>query len=611
MGGATSPALDQNAIMPGSTSRMTHCPPNEMARQYPTEILSEILAEIGSIGFTNKVQAAPLREGHAADPPQAAQGFRPAWELLPPPVRCDRSPGPVSALAGSSSVPVPRLGTVPGASSVPVPRRPQHPQQAGVPPCFSPQSLSSRDAPGPPQRHGRLAPKQQQQQPPSWDWQAPLQRQRTYGCGARPHSCSGSGASIRCPPGFPPQQTRPTLSQEYKPAGEWPHRTPSKHSYPGRTPALAPGLALEFGLGLQASLGSAADSGSPPGEPPIALADHSLEPSSQPLLVRCQLGHVMQAQVVQEIWNGLEFLHSSVKCSRCGQKITKQDARYSCELCDCDYCTACTADMFQLPCAVEHRMRHGNGFVPGCVTAGDIFLCGPDRWGIHHVVLVCGPLEHDPQAAHILCPEPDQDIFSCLTIESSQEIQGSKLPWYSGRSFYARNRRTGAALHVGDMEIGTRAISKVVDSSPVKVLLHPLRPGHGGPRFNAALFKEAMEKCADGSRTWGLNTALSAFTSTRECLDSANYPDVASRKALLLDMRERWARPPICSSVAIMVWQNYFLLECCTGDESRSEDMAVQSILDWIPVFSDQTVPSMLLRALTQRGWVLRGNMNF
>lgn len=164
------------------------------------------------------------------------------------------------------------------------------------------------------------------------------------------------------------------------------------------------------------------------------------------------------------------------------------------------------------------------------------------------------------------------------------------------------------------MEVGTRAISQVLDPSPVKVLLHPLRPGHGGPLFNAALFKEATQRCAVVSKNWGLDTALSAFTSRRDtALDIASYPDVDSRRALLDELRERWARPPICSSVAIMVWQNYFMLACGGAGIvfTTSTDLAVKQILQWIPVFSDQTMPSMLLRVLTGCGWLLRGNLDF
>jgi len=318
---------------------------------------------------------------------------------------------------------------------------------------------------------------------------------------------------------------------------------------------------------------------------------------------------VMEAQVVQEIWHGLELIHSSVQCSACSQKITKQEARYTCQPCAIEYCTTCTADMIKLPRLREASPHSGvdqNGFVPGHIGIGDIFLVGPDRWGIHHVVLVCGSLEYDPAAANILCPNPDEDVFSCLTIESSQEIQGKNIPWYAGRSFYTRHRITGAARHVGDMEEGTRAISKVLEPSPVKVLLHPCRPGHGGPAFHAKLFEDGAQALAGVSRDWGLNTAFSAFTSRRECLDLASYPDAESRKVLLKELRERWSRPPICSSVAIMVWQNYFLASC-----SDREDLAVQHILHWIPVFSDQTMPSMLLRVLTRHGWILRGNLDY
>lgn len=336
----------------------------------------------------------------------------------------------------------------------------------------------------------------------------------------------------------------------------------------------------------------------------------------QPLLVHCPLGHVMRGQVVQEIWHRVDFVQRAAHCGRCGEGITSQDACYNCEVCKYDCCTVCAADMISSARFPEQLAENRNGsrglVLP--IMAGDILLCGPDRWGIHHVVLVCSPARHDPMAAEILGTDTDQDIFSCMTIESSHEIQGRHIPWYAGRSFYARNRVTGIARHVGDMETGTRTIHPVVDSSPVKVLLHPLRPGHGGPPFIAKIFRDATQKCALVSKNWGLNTALSAFTSRQQTtLTVDRYPDVDSRRALLDELRERWTRPPICSSVAIMVWQKYFLLACGCEDDlfTSASDVAVQLILQWIPAFSHQTMPSMLVKILTGSGWILRGGLDF
>jgi len=69
------------------------------------------------------------------------------------------------------------------------------------------------------------------------------------------------------------------------------------------------------------------------------------------------------------------------------------------------------------------------------------------------------------------------------------------------------------------------------------------------------------------------------------------------------DLRARRSRKPICSSVAIQVWQQYFELVCGSGPQGV--DLAARQILRWMPLYSDATTPSALLKALSKRGWIL------
>jgi len=359
----------------------------------------------------------------------------------------------------------------------------------------------------------------------------------------------------------------------------------------------------------------------PPGPCPGQAPNQGLWPSlpPPPLSLHCPAGHVMEARVVWEIMLGLDPLGYTDRCARCYCDITTDDARYTCTVCSYDCCMSCVAELLPLPTSVagqvwapappgsQGRRRH---CAPHHIMAGDIFLCGPSAWGIHHVVLVRGPMKLECcDFANLLGIAPGKELLSCYTAESSQGSQGQSTPWIMARSFYTRDVVTGEVVKVGDIEHGAEQIEKEKECLPVKVLLHPLRPGHGGPTFNPFTFEEAVRRGAGASQAWGLSTALRAMSSGQERLDPLDYPDPASRAALLQALRECWASRPICSSVAILVWQSYFEIASSLAGP-HAEDMAATQILRWVPLLSDQTTPSGLLKVLTTCGWVLRGNFD-
>lgn len=328
--------------------------------------------------------------------------------------------------------------------------------------------------------------------------------------------------------------------------------------------------------------------------------------------VRCPHGHVMQAIVVREMFRGLEAFRSEIRCARCKQSITTQDARYSCEECNISYCTACSANILCKP-LLESVARPLQGRQirrsPSNVMAGDIICCGPDRWGIHHLILVISAMEPDQEALPFLYADKDSEVWSCETIECTQTRVGREVPWFRTRTFYVRDPSTGAAAMAGSLEPGTLNIESFETPVPVKLLMHPLRKGYGGPPFDAKAFSQAVQRSAVVSQRWGLATAIKGLFAREESLDPDNYPMPELRRKLMEELTARWSSKPICSSVVIMVWQNYFKIACRSAG-AGGDDLAAQHILRWMPLLSDKTMPSVLLKVLTKLGWVLRGNID-
>jgi hypothetical protein len=242
--------------------------------------------------------------------------------------------------------------------------------------------------------------------------------------------------------------------------------------------------------------------------------------------------------------------------------------------------------------------------------AGDIFLCGPDKWGIHHAVLSCDKMDlADSDIADMIREDcdlsSDMDIFSCTTVEVTREYEGIDFPWYKAQSFFACDS-SGRLLQVADIADGTDTIQCNEEPVPSKLLLHPLRRERqgAGPKFDPDLFASTIELCARNSQSWSKKTALKAITARRKSLDPEDYKSTESRAKLMADLRSRWEQRPICSSVAILVWQRYFELSSGTG--RKGENLAVEQILRWMPVFNDTTAPSALVNVLSTCGWVLR-----
>jgi hypothetical protein len=336
------------------------------------------------------------------------------------------------------------------------------------------------------------------------------------------------------------------------------------------------------------------------------------------------------------MWNIVAWKHYETYCNMCSVRILADDARYHCKDCKYSVCTECSSDLlgrktnsqtsaifqnhfFSPPTAAEGRTTPGGqslGIGPGKVQPGDLFLCGPDRWGIHHVILSIGQMQPDPQMQMFLAntvPELDlqgMDIFTCETIESTRSLKGREIVWYRAKNFFARDRATGESLMVGDIGKDQGELELHYEPVRVKMLMHPLRQGHGGPAFNPQAFQQALEISAYVSKHWSLTTAVKGLLSRQRAksLNPEGFTTRETRVALLEDLERRWEVRPICASVAIMVWQRYFKIACGPGPEG--EDQAVKYILRYMPLFSDKTLPSALIKELSKCGWVLRGNLD-
>lgn len=344
-------------------------------------------------------------------------------------------------------------------------------------------------------------------------------------------------------------------------------------------------------------------------------------------LVHCPEGHVMKAKVVREVFNMVIGWHYQTLCNCCSQAISTKDACYYCACCRFSLCVSCSCTRHEdillsqprtgprlfssamiSSCDVSPKSSVRSGYI----SAGDILFCGPDGWGIHHVIL-CRSITRPATLDMVKFLErgSDAEVYECLTIESSRPLRGQNFAWYPSSSFFEVDKRTGKAMLIADVAEGSRRVNVVEEPIPVKLLMHPLRPCYGGPTLDVEIFHDAVGRAEKTSRKWGHRTAIKSVAASflRTRLNAGSFLDSTARAALMKDMRRRWEKKPICASVAIQVWQLYFTLVSPSSPEG--EDVAAENILQWMPVHSDKTAPSTLLQVLSTSGWTLRDNIEF
>jgi len=343
-----------------------------------------------------------------------------------------------------------------------------------------------------------------------------------------------------------------------------------------------------------------------PGDGPGMRGNVSVPPQTRYLraspearYVRCQNGHGMRAKVAREMLQ-LVRCTDDQQCVLCEKDLTDHDAYYRCKICNVDYCLSCSRAQLGLSAAVP-RGASGPALQVG---PGDILLCGPDRYDIHHVVLVRGELEDASELVDMLDLPPGAELLRCETIESTQKSTGSTTWWYPTTTVIQRDSHAETCVVVADEPPDSETLYIFPEAVPCKVLLHPLRPEVLGTQLDQDIFLEALEACAQRSQEYSWNTAMQAFFAYQRSMRAEDYQTPELREELLDKIRSSWKRPPICSAVAIKVWQQYFDLL-----HSDNPDDATTCILRYMPVWCNATTPSSLVKTLTFHGWSLYENL--
>eukprot|EP00812_Abedinium_dasypus_P013824 NODE_732_length_1389_cov_244.183658.p2 GENE.NODE_732_length_1389_cov_244.183658~~NODE_732_length_1389_cov_244.183658.p2 ORF type:complete len:394 (+),score=123.97 NODE_732_length_1389_cov_244.183658:104-1285(+) len=312
--------------------------------------------------------------------------------------------------------------------------------------------------------------------------------------------------------------------------------------------------------------------------------------------VCCPHGHPMRARLAVELLELVFGYMNDQDCDLCGKELKEPEAYYRCRICDIDYCLNCVRLKLGLcPAMSIGLLRPALRLLPG-----DVLLFGPDRFGIHHVVLVRGELEDAQDVGEYIDVTPGAKLLSCDTIESNRTTSGDDHWWYATRTLLERDAHAGTAFVIGDAPRNSDAIFLHPRPAAVKVLLHPLREELGGPELNRPIFELAVKSCEARSQKYSWNTAVSAFFAFSELIDAAHYPSVEEKADLLPKIMESWQRPPICSAVVVQVWQQY-----CLFLHAKDPQLAMSRILEWMPLWCNLTRPSSMVNVLTKGGWML------
>eukprot|EP00746_Dinoflagellata_sp_MGD_P157157 gnl/MRDRNA2_/MRDRNA2_86121_c0_seq2.p1 gnl/MRDRNA2_/MRDRNA2_86121_c0~~gnl/MRDRNA2_/MRDRNA2_86121_c0_seq2.p1 ORF type:complete len:364 (+),score=48.65 gnl/MRDRNA2_/MRDRNA2_86121_c0_seq2:514-1605(+) len=319
---------------------------------------------------------------------------------------------------------------------------------------------------------------------------------------------------------------------------------------------------------------------------------------------------VMELKISREMcgpWNKCRY---DTECDVCGEQILWDAARHRCKSCNCDVCTRCAEQLQSGTMPLPGRSGgYGQPGVPP-IEMGDVIFAGPDGWGIHHIILVTGWLEHSPHFNGEVGAHPHAEVYCFECIESTSHDSGPDSAWVPTLKLCYVDPNTREIYCQGEIVEGTKFLGYFDPPRQLKVLQQPFRFNASELPFDHNLFLEAVNDQKINSKKWSLATAVQALVAdrtNRESYHIEKYEDDPEARALLLEKIERsWTRKPICSSVAIAVWQCYLLSAwTAAAPGPEGEDKAVEDILRWIPLICGRAAPYDLMKTLSKCGWQL------
>eukprot|EP00931_Biecheleriopsis_adriatica_P056383 TRINITY_DN33411_c0_g1_i1.p1 TRINITY_DN33411_c0_g1~~TRINITY_DN33411_c0_g1_i1.p1 ORF type:complete len:686 (-),score=138.34 TRINITY_DN33411_c0_g1_i1:110-2167(-) len=317
--------------------------------------------------------------------------------------------------------------------------------------------------------------------------------------------------------------------------------------------------------------------------------------------IMCEQGHVMSARIMREVY-GPVCGTLKYNCLKCSKKVKDRHGCYRCHTCNVAYCMDCVK-----------QMNHELLLDPAAVSAGDIILQGPFAT-VTHVILATSEMRPAEDFREILKVSEDYELFACSTIETTPLYADCvwKGRLHRAEYFFQRDPETGLVSSVGVRDHGSQEPPSCKAQEETKFIFHPFRRGHGGPRLlDEVKFEEAISAAEETLGGYGIKAVVKVFLDVphqRASLDADRFKTAASKKALMGRLRRRWLRQPMCPSVAIVIWQRYF--ELLHKDEGDGMDAAAaDDILQWMPLISDRSYPSNLVKVLTARKWIMRDDL--
>jgi len=321
--------------------------------------------------------------------------------------------------------------------------------------------------------------------------------------------------------------------------------------------------------------------------------------------VHCDEDHLMEARVCKEgvrepFW---QVACGSPVCTECGEDLSALKCSYVCEQCNYRLCGQCSREQLGLP-VVNDCADNPVELLPGDI----IMTMGGKSIATHHVMLVCGKLEFVPQFRKVLEVPPEAEVWACKTIESTGLEEGHEYHWHSAYTFFSRDKHSKTLELVGDITEGDDEVCVAEEPVRCKVLLHPLRTEFGGQGLDGDIFRKIVHELEIVSKAWSISTCTKAFLSRmfftwQGGINPENYKTEKAKEDLMESLQNSWVIAPICASVPVKVWQRYI------QETSVDTVAAADLILSNMPLHCQCVVPSIMIKRLSEEGWVLIDNL--